>query len=45
MRSELAYVSLLPVADLRSEADSVAKELRLLDVEVQRANWTSELLE
>lgn len=45
MRSELAYVSLLPVANIRSEADSVSEELRELDVQIQRMNWTSELSE
>lgn len=45
LRSELMYVAALGVADLRRDADRLAKELRELDVEIQRTNWEVELLE
>lgn len=45
LRSELMYVAALPVAELRGEADQLAKQLRELDVEIQRTNWEAELLE
>lgn len=44
LRSELRQLSALPVGELRARADRVAVELRELDVEVQRANWNTELL-
>ena len=43
MRSELRQFAALPVSDLRRQADDVAKELRELDVEIQRTNWEAEL--
>ena len=45
LRSELKMLSALPVAELRSRADEVAKALRELDVRIQRANWEVDLLE
>lgn len=45
MRSELRQVSALPVAELRSRADSVAQELRELDNRIQQANWLHDLEE
>ena len=45
MRSELRQISALPVADLRSRADSVAQELRELDNRIQQANWLHDLEE
>ena len=44
LRSELRYVTDLPVADLRAEADRVARELRTLDSAIQQANWSTELV-
>jgi hypothetical protein len=35
--------SALPVAELRDRADVVARELRELDVEIQKTNWEAEL--
>jgi hypothetical protein len=35
----------LPVADLRARADQVARELRELDVRIQRSNWEVDLLD
>jgi hypothetical protein len=45
MRSELRQVSALPVAQLRSGADTVAQELRELDNRIQQANWSNDLEE
>ena len=45
MRSELRMLSALPVAELRREADGVARDLRDLDVRIQRANWEVDLLD
>ncbi|NYF59171.1 DIP1984 family protein [Micromonospora purpureochromogenes] len=33
----------LPVADLRGRADGLARELRELDVLIQRTNWEADL--
>jgi hypothetical protein len=43
LRSELRYLSALPVAELRDRADRVAREIRELDTRIQQANWTVEL--
>lgn len=45
LRSELKMLSALPVAGLRGQADNLARELRELDVRIQRANWEVELLD
>jgi hypothetical protein len=45
LRSELRYVTPVPVADLRREADDLAKQFRELDTRLQAANWTVELIE
>ena len=45
LRSELRYVTDLPVAALREEADRTALELRNLDTEIQQANWNTELID
>jgi hypothetical protein len=45
LRSELKMLSALPVAELRARADDVARELRELDVRIQRSNWEVELLD
>ncbi|WP_193612569.1 DIP1984 family protein [Nocardioides lijunqiniae] len=45
MRSELRQIAALPVAEVRREADQVARELRVLDVLVQRTNWEAVLVE
>ena len=43
MRSELRQFPALPVGELRSRADDVAKELRELDSSIQQANWGNDL--
>lgn len=45
LRSELKMLSALPVAELRSRADQVSRELRELDVRIQQKNWEVDLLE
>ena len=45
LRSELKMLSALRVADLRSQSDQVARELRELDVRIQQSNWEVELLD
>jgi hypothetical protein len=45
LRSELKMLSALPVAQLRGQADNLARELRDLDVQIQRTNWEADLLE
>lgn len=43
LRSELRRLSALDVKDLRAQADTVAQQLRELDVEIQRTNWEADL--
>ena len=43
-RSEVKYVSAVPVRELQTEADSTAQAHRKLDSRIQEMNWTSELL-
>jgi hypothetical protein len=45
LRSELKMLSALPVAQLRARADDLARELRELDVRIQRSNWEVDLLD
>ncbi len=45
LRSELAFVSALPVAELRAQADDVARRIRELDTDIQRTNWEVDLLD
>ena len=45
LRSELKMLAALPVADLRTQADRVARDIRDLDVRIQRANWEVDLAE
>jgi hypothetical protein len=45
LRSELKMLAALPVAQLRAEADEIARELRDLDVRIQRSNWEVDLLD
>ena len=44
LRSELMYVSALTVRPLRERADNVARELREVDLQIQQANWTTDLI-
>jgi hypothetical protein len=45
LRSELKMIRALPVAELRSRADDLARQLREVDTLVQRTNWEVELLD
>ncbi|GGT40422.1 DIP1984 family protein [Streptomyces purpureus] len=45
LRSELKMLSALPVAELRAQADVLARELREVDVLIQRSNWEVDLLD
>lgn len=45
LRSELKMLSTLSVTDLRAEADALGREIRELDVRVQRTNWEVDLLD
>jgi len=38
-------VSALPVAELRREADDLARQLREVDTLIQRTNWEADLLD
>ncbi len=45
LRSELKMLAALPVAELRAQADGLAREIRELDVRIQRSNWEVDLLD
>ena len=45
LRSELQQISAVQVADLRAEADQIAEARRKLDVRIQQAGWSTELLD
>jgi len=44
-RSELRWVSHLPVRELQARTDRLARERRELEAEIQQANWQHDLLE
>jgi predicted ATP-grasp superfamily ATP-dependent carboligase len=43
MRSELKMLAALPVAQLRDQADDIARQIRDLDVRIQQSNWEVDL--
>jgi hypothetical protein len=45
LRSELLFLSALPVAELRAEADRLSRRIRELDTSIQRANWEIDLVD
>jgi hypothetical protein len=45
LRSELKMIPALRVAELRGQADDLARELREVDTLIQRSNWEADLLE
>ena len=45
LRSELKMLAALPVAQLRRRADTLARDIRALDLRIQRADWEHDLLE
>ena len=45
LRSELKMIPALPVAELRAQADDLARRLREVDTLIQRTNWEADLLD
>lgn len=45
LRSELTMIPALPVAEIRREADVLARRIREVDTLIQRANWEVDLLD
>ncbi|WP_338891938.1 DIP1984 family protein [Rhodococcus sovatensis] len=45
LRSELTYISALPVSELRVSADDLATKIRRIDLEIQSVNWEYDLIE
>ena len=45
LRSELKMFAALPVGDLRSQADVLARDIREIDIAIQRTNWEVDLVE
>ncbi|RSM74246.1 hypothetical protein DMB66_02230 [Actinoplanes sp. ATCC 53533] len=45
LRSELKMIPALPVAELRGQADDLARQLREVDTLIQRTNWEADLLD
>lgn len=45
MRSELRWLTAIPIPELRKRADKAAKEFRELDTRVQQINWETDLSE
>ncbi|MBW1597016.1 DIP1984 family protein [Streptomyces sp. JJ38] len=45
LRSELLMLPALPVAELREQADALAREIREIDMRIQRTNWETDLLD
>jgi hypothetical protein len=45
LRSELKMLAALPVAQLRAQADDLARQIRELDVRIQQSNWELDLME
>lgn len=44
-RSEIKFISTLDIKALRKKIDDLAKEYRMLDTEIQKINWQTELLD
>jgi hypothetical protein len=45
LRSELKMLSALPVAELRGQADDLARQIREVDTLIQQTNWEADLLD
>lgn len=43
-KSEIKFVSSVPVVDIQSQADQFAKEHRELDSKIQQSNWNHDLV-
>ncbi|PRQ12523.1 hypothetical protein C1Y63_00220 [Corynebacterium sp. 13CS0277] len=44
-RSEIKYVTTVPVSEIRARADEAARRYRELDVQLQQKNWTTDMPE
>lgn len=44
-RSEVKFVATVAVSDLRKRADQLSRDYRILDAQIQEANWKLELRE
>ncbi len=44
-QAEVRYLNTISVPDLQKQFDALAREYRLLDTQIQRQNWITELLE
>lgn len=42
---EVRFISTVPVAELQRQADAYAQRFRELDTQIQRLNWTQDLLD
>ncbi len=45
LRSELKMIAALPVAELRGQADDIARQLREVDTLIQQTNWEVDLMD
>ena len=45
LRSELVYIAALPVSELRDTANDLAKQIRQVDLEIQRVSWEYDLID
>jgi hypothetical protein len=45
LRSELKMLTALPVAQLRTQADDLARQIREIDVSIQKSNWEFDLMD
>ena len=45
LRSELRFLTNVPIPQLRAAADELARSFRELDTKLQEANWTTELVD
>ena len=43
-KSEVKFISTLPIADLRKQADQLSKRYRELDTRIQELNWKTDLV-
>lgn len=44
-KEDVRHIEVLPVASFRSAADSASLELRRLDLEIQKRNWVTEVVD
>ncbi|MGM0835129.1 MAG: DIP1984 family protein [Bacillota bacterium] len=44
-RSEIKYVTIIPVKETQKHVDELSQKYRLLDVKIQELNWKTDLVE